>query len=389
LAATPSKASAITWSELWRRAIQVRKESQAGNLTPQEEKKLIDDLWKQYKDAQEKNGTPIVGCTSLSGQYPTTFLLPGAPCQLQFQFIDTNTGLPIQGPDVGFVVYQVCLDPNSPNVLQRVGMSADPHTNFAFPVTVNGFEPSYIASPYDRAGHPLVIGGLNHENVAVAFSTALFAPPIRPVALQGYNADVITDRDPSVRFAQPFDASAFAWFERGAVDDAGVQHNDGLPAGLTFSSATGSGAMYQIQLADGPNVLQLNPSQPGTLWLTVPGPYERLFVIGASGNGTPASTGSGHINFADGSTQTFTFNLFDWFNGAGNLHPEAVLPGLNGRANVGPSGTDFTYLREADFQLYETVIPIDPWHAGTPILSIDFLGAPDAFYSNIFGVSGQ
>jgi hypothetical protein len=33
--------------------------------------------------------------------------------------------------------------------------------------------------------------------------------------------------------------------------------------------------------------------------------------------------------------------------------------------------------------------PIDPWHAGIPILSIDFLGGPDAFYSNIFGVSGQ
>jgi hypothetical protein len=47
------------------------------------------------------------------------------------------------------------------------------------------------------------------------------------------------------------------------------------------------------------------------------------------------------------------------------------------------------YNQDCDFQVYETVIAIDPSHAGVPIASIDFTGAPDAFWSNIFGISGQ
>jgi hypothetical protein len=45
--------------------------------------------------------------------------------------------------------------------------------------------------------------------------------------------------------------------------------------------------------------------------------------------------------------------------------------------------------QDCDFQLYETVIPMDPSHMGVAVTSIDFAGAPDAFHSNIFGVSGR
>jgi hypothetical protein len=162
-----------------------------------------------------------------------------------------------------------------------------------------------------------------------------------------------------------------------------------LPAGLTFTSATGSGATYQIQAANAASVLQLGAGQTGTLTLTTPAAFGTLYVLASSGDGTSSSVGSGNINFADGSTQAFSFNSFDWCNGQGGLHPEAVLSGPIGRANVGPNGTAFTYNQDCDFQVYETVIAIDPSHAGVAIASIDFTGAPDAFYSNIFGVSGQ
>jgi hypothetical protein len=66
-----------------------------------------------------------------------------------------------------------------------------------------------------------------------------------------------------------------------------------------------------------------------------------------------------------------------------------VLPGPNGRADVGPIGTDLIYNQDCDFQVCETVIAIDPSHADVAIASIDFAGAPDAIFSNIFGVSGQ
>jgi hypothetical protein len=209
-----------------------------------------------------------------------------------------------------------------------------------------------------------------------------------PVPVTGYSADVICDKDPQARVAQPFNSGTFAWFESGAVDDNGTQHNDGLPAGLTFVSATSSSVTYQLQPANAKNVLQLGAGQTGTLTLTTPTAYQTLYVIASSGDGMPSSVGDGSITFADGSTQAFSYNTFDWCNGPGGLHPEAVLVGPNGRADVGPNGTAFRYNQDCDFQVYETVIAIDPSHAGVAIAGIDFTGAPDAFFSNIFSVSG-
>src|SRR5262249_14289790 len=62
--------------------------------------------------------------------------------------------------------------------------------------------------------------------------------------------------------------------------------------------------------------------------LTAPAAYSTLYVIASSGDGTSTSVGSGIIRFADGSTQAFSYNTFDWCNGQGDVHPEAVLAGL-------------------------------------------------------------
>jgi hypothetical protein len=214
-------------------------------------------------------------------------------------------------------------------------------------------------------------------------------PLAEPVFVTGFSADVISDQDPSARFAQAFDAGTFAWFESGAVDDNGTAHDDGLPAGRTFLSATGSGAVYQIQPAYANNVLQLSAGQTSTLTLTTPAAYRTLYVLASSGDGTPSSVGTGTINFADGSTQAFSYNSFDWCNGPGGLHPETVLSGPHGRADVGPDGMALVYNQDCDFQLYETVLAIDPSHAGVAIASNDFTAAPDAFLSSVCAVSGR
>jgi hypothetical protein len=210
-----------------------------------------------------------------------------------------------------------------------------------------------------------------------------------PVLLTGFNADVISDKDPSARFAQPFHGGTFAWFESGGVDDDGTTHPDGLPAGLSFVSVTASKATYQIQPANANNALQLGAGQKGTLTLATPAAYRTLYVLASSGDGMISSTGNGTLNFADGSTQDFSYNGFDWCNSQGGLHSEAGLRSPNGRTDVGRDGTAFSYNQDCDFQLYETVIAIDPLHAGVAIVSIDFTGALDAFFSNIFAVSGR
>jgi hypothetical protein len=237
----------------------------------------------------------------------------------------------------------------------------------------------------DGSGQEILLSGLLGPSPPVL----QLDPIAAPVPVTGFSADVISDKDPAARFAQPFQAGTFAWFEAGAVDDNGTAHNDGLPAGQTFLSATGSRATYQLQPANANNVLQLGAGQTGTVTFTTPTAYSTLYVIASSGDGTPTSAGSGTINFADGSTQEFGYNCFDWCNAQGRFRPEAVLAGPTGRADVGPNGTAFLYNQDCDFQVYETVIPIDPARTGVAIASIDFTGAPDAFFSNIFGVSGQ
>jgi sugar lactone lactonase YvrE len=210
-----------------------------------------------------------------------------------------------------------------------------------------------------------------------------------PLLVTGYSADVISDKDSQARFAQPFTTGTFAWFESGAADDNGTPHPDGLPAGRTIVSTTSSGAIYQIQPANADNVLQLSVGQTGTLSLTIPAAYRTLYILASSGDGSPSSVGSGSIHFADGATQAFSYNCFDWCNGQGRSHPEAVLIGPNGRADVDSNGTAFLYNQDCDFQLYETILAIDPSHTGIAITSIDFTGAPDAIFSNVFGVSGR
>jgi hypothetical protein len=70
-------------------------------------------------------------------------------------------------------------------------------------------------------------------------------------------------------------------------------------------------------------------------------------VVASSGDGMPTSIGSGNINFADGSQQAFSFNSFDWCNGAGGAHPEAGIGdsfGLN-RLVSDLASNDFERLR--------------------------------------------
>jgi hypothetical protein len=250
----------------------------------------------------------------------------------------------------------------------------------------SAFNGGYIGrANLDGSEQEIVLSGL-HSPASVKLQ---LDPIADPIAVTGFSADVISDQDPSARFAQPFQAGAFAWFESGAVDDTGTAHQDGLPAGQTILSATGSRALYQLQPANTNNVLQLAAGQTGTLTLTTPVAYSSLYVIASCGDGTPSSGGSGTIHFADGSTQAFSYNSFDWCNAQGRFRPEAVLAGPIGRADVGPEGTALVYNQDCDFQIYETIIAIDSSHVGVAIASIDFTGAPDAFFSNIFAVSGK
>jgi len=225
-----------------------------------------------------------------------------------------------------------------------------------------------------------------------------------PLQLTGFNADVIADREPSVRFAQLFDASCCAWFEAGLVDDNGTEHDDGILPGQVFSSMTGSGVNYLIQPAVYNNVLQVSSADAataqgvptsGTLTLLSPGAYSQIAIFASGGNG--GGTGTLAVNYDDGSSPSASYNCQDWCGGSNALSvippsPIATL-GAAGISRVtggatATGSTKFTYgfgCGPQGFEAYETIIPTDNTKH---IVSVTF-NALDTSVNrgNIFGIS--
>src|SRR5207244_2402339 len=159
-----------------------------------------------------------------------------------------------------------------------------------------------------------------------------------PIAMTGWNADVILDVDMSARYAITMDNGSCCFFEAGALDDAGTERDDGIPAGQTVVSGTGSGAVYQLQPANGNNALPLFHRRTATLTLATPAPYSQSYVIAASGNGDQFGLPfPGVIHCDDGSSQSFTYNCCDW-DDTSNPHPEEAITGIGRACSIGDAG---------------------------------------------------
>jgi hypothetical protein len=239
---------------------------------------------------------------------------------------------------------------------------------------------------FDRIQTVVAFGIVVTVLATIAVPLARAQQSWKPLLLEGYNADVITDKDPFVVFAQPFDvggAVGCCWFESGAFGFL-----NGLPAGQTVESAPNN-IPFLIQPAVLPNVLQLRGLGTviaGALELEAPAAYRDIAIYASSGNGTPTSVGTGFILYDDFTGQSFTYNDFDWCY-AGQL--QAALPppfspaARNCTALPGPG---FTYNTDCDqFQIYETIVATDPTKK---IVSLIFLCPQDTYVTNIFAVSG-
>ncbi len=213
----------------------------------------------------------------------------------------------------------------------------------------------------------------------------------KPIPVTGWNADVIIDVDMNVRFGVSIDNGTCCFFEAKAVDDSGNENDDGLVSGQPYTSATGSGAVYLIQPANGNNALQMFRRETGTLTLVTPASYSQLFVIAASGNASQTEVLTGVVHYDDGTSQSFMYNAFDW-DDTNNPHAEEAITGIGRACGITDAGTGFTYdgmQRGHAFSLYETSIPTDKTKKVT---SVDFSGhigsARNGIY-NVFAISGQ
>jgi hypothetical protein len=251
----------------------------------------------------------------------------------------------------------------------------------------------------------------------------------KPLNVVGWNTYGITDTNPSTRFTQYLDDGCCALFQTGAVDSAGVEHDDGVPSGSDFQSLTGSGVTYLLQPSINANVLQVgsagntihstNPeSGYGALVLVEPAPYSQIAIIAFGGNagGCPSPCLLNvTINYTDGSGLTAQYHSEDWCSSNLTAAQQMALsaippnPSMNallpngapvtsvGRTSGGLSakGTDgFTYgngCTNSDgtggFEAYETIIATDNTRT---IQSIVFNNPATSGvdFSNILAVSG-
>jgi hypothetical protein len=141
----------------------------------------------------------------------------------------------------------------------------------------------------------------------------------QPVVLTGFNADIVANG------VGPATGSTNATADNGTY---GFLSKDfkatatsslptyGLPVDGMLTSANTAGVVFQLRNYDSSNVLRLvTGTTTGTLSLVTPRIATDLYLLAYSGSGS--STASVVVNFTDGTTQSATVTVSDWFNGTG------------------------------------------------------------------------
>jgi hypothetical protein len=212
----------------------------------------------------------------------------------------------------------------------------------------------------------------------------------QPLTLTGWNANVITAVDPNSRSVVSFGFCHCSWFEAAAVDDLGIERDDGLPAGQAFTSATGSGSVYQLLTSNDNNILRLESMDTGDLTLGTPGRYNQLAILASSASSFGLVTGTLLINYDDGTqSDSMPYNAPDWNQNTPGAQPFIALGDMGRNENFG-DGTGFIYGHPVPFAVYETLITPDPAKNVTSITfnPVDAPTHPEAI-TGIFAVSGD
>ena len=216
-------------------------------------------------------------------------------------------------------------------------------------------------------------------------------PGFKPVALTGWNRDVVFENTASptamsfdlLKERQP-DSPLYAWFESGLEGNT-----DGLPASRRFASAADTNLLFELQPYTNKNVLLLTAAKPsGKLVLVEPSAYRALFILAAAGGGDTAATLQ--LHFSDGKdSEPIACPVPDWWTGSeSKLTRTPAISGL-GRSN-GTQG--FAYEDHGDdaFGLYQ--IRVDLRSLGLDkktVESISFKKGGGDATAGIFAISGE
>lgn len=136
-----------------------------------------------------------------------------------------------------------------------------------------------------------------------------------PVALTGFNADVVADIPGNASGSTTADYDNVNYvFMSASYNPSGTS---AMPAGGLISSVVAStpGLTYQLQPYTANNSLRMSGTASGVLNFVSPTSAQTLYVLGSTGSGVGTATIT--VTFTDLTTQVFTGIVFpDWYNGA-------------------------------------------------------------------------
>jgi hypothetical protein len=232
-----------------------------------------------------------------------------------------------------------------------------------------------------------------------------------PIAIQpsDYNQDAIVEAG-----ASTFAGAVTATMDGGSGSDFGDTWNQlgsfplypktGIPSGMTVASLDDPSTTFSIQSAVGNNaVFFTGPVTQATMHLVTPTKYSQIEFFGASatffGSSAHGNLINYSLNFADGSHETGSFVMPDWFNhGNNDVPPVLVAYGADGRVSSSAFASGIpdnlneqnTHNTPTSFNpsIYE--IPVDISNSAGILSSIDLesFGPVTTTNTCIFGISG-
>lgn len=238
-------------------------------------------------------------------------------------------------------------------------------------INVLGLTPGATYTAYVRTE----CDSASHSSWTSGFTFTL--PTYVPVALSGFNADVIANGigNASTSTNNDVDGADYAL----VAQDFKASASGASPTQFVPNGGLINNGIKQFQLADysGNNSLRLNGSgQTGTLNFLTPKQSNTVYILGVSGSG--ASTVDATVWFTDGTSQAVTgLSWPDWFQNSGDVVASQV-----GRVKISNNslGTGGPYLAE-------NTIAIDSANQSKQISKIDFSTGSGSHVMNVLAVS--
>jgi hypothetical protein len=247
---------------------------------------------------------------------------------------------------------------------------------------------------YSGTYHVIISNGVGTvQSPAMRVEVSNPQPLATPIALTGWNADVVAENDSSPLSAPFYPENVFGWFERGLQG-----HQDGLPPSRSFTSAIDEQVEFAFQPYASSNVLLLTRQvgrQSGQFTLVSPKAYRKLFVLASSGGGS--GVGSLTIRFTDGSSSPpIDFLARDWYGGTNQFTGDTVRrPAIGGLAWNRNVSQGFLYeeaQRPFGFEMHQTDIDLETLGLSQKTISaITFTkpgGSQGPFSTGVFALSG-